>query len=79
MSDRGYKGRPKSKTNKTSIKESADKAEQSTQESFSDKEEIRLNKFIANAGVCSRREADKLIADGLITVNGKWKLLLAQK
>jgi 23S rRNA pseudouridine2605 synthase len=34
-------------------------------------EGIRLNKFIANAGVCSRREADKLITDGLITVNGK--------
>ncbi len=32
---------------------------------------IRLNKFIANAGICSRREADKLIASGVITVNGK--------
>lgn len=32
---------------------------------------IRLNKFIANAGVCSRREADKLIESGLIQVNGK--------
>lgn len=32
---------------------------------------IRLNRYVANAGVCSRREADKLIADGLITVNGK--------
>ncbi len=32
---------------------------------------IRLNKFIANAGVCSRREADKLISEGLITVNGE--------
>lgn len=32
---------------------------------------IRLNKYIANAGVCSRREADKIITDGLITVNGK--------
>jgi 23S rRNA pseudouridine2605 synthase len=31
----------------------------------------RLNKFIANAGVCSRREADTLISKGLITVNGK--------
>lgn len=31
----------------------------------------RLNKFIANAGICSRREADKLIAAGSITVNGK--------
>lgn len=32
---------------------------------------IRLNKYIANAGVCSRREADELIAKGLIKVNGK--------
>ncbi len=32
---------------------------------------IRLNKFISNSGVCSRREADELIANGLITVNGK--------
>ncbi len=31
---------------------------------------IRLNKFIANAGVCSRREADKLIEEGLVSVNG---------
>ena len=31
---------------------------------------IRLNKYIANSGVCSRREADKIIADGLIAVNG---------
>nr|WP_321452971.1 pseudouridine synthase [uncultured Carboxylicivirga sp.] len=35
------------------------------------KDKIRLNRFVANAGVCSRREADKLIADGEITVNGK--------
>ena len=34
-------------------------------------EEIRLNRFIANAGVCSRREADQLIASGKIQVNGK--------
>jgi 23S rRNA pseudouridine2605 synthase len=32
---------------------------------------IRLNRFIANSGVCSRREADELIAMGLVTVNGK--------
>ncbi|MBQ6069718.1 MAG: rRNA pseudouridine synthase [Bacteroidales bacterium] len=31
---------------------------------------IRLNKYIANAGICSRREADKLIAAGAISVNG---------
>lgn len=32
---------------------------------------IRLNKFIANSGVCSRREADKLIESGAVSVNGK--------
>lgn len=32
---------------------------------------IRLNRLIAGSGVCSRREADELIRDGLITVNGK--------
>jgi len=32
---------------------------------------IRLNRFIANSGLCSRREADDLIRNGLITVNGK--------
>jgi 23S rRNA pseudouridine2605 synthase len=31
---------------------------------------IRLNKFISNSGVCSRREADELIKMGVITVNG---------
>ena len=32
---------------------------------------IRLNKFIANSGICSRREADDIITAGLISVNGK--------
>ena len=32
---------------------------------------IRLNKFISNAGICSRREADDLIKAGAVTVNGK--------
>ena len=31
---------------------------------------IRLNKFISNSGICSRREADKFIKAGIITVNG---------
>ena len=31
---------------------------------------LRLNKFIANAGICSRREADKLIESGAVKVNG---------
>ena len=33
--------------------------------------EIRLNKYLANAGVCSRREADTLITSGAIKVNGE--------
>lgn len=33
--------------------------------------EIRLNRFIANAGICSRREADNLISAGQVKVNGK--------
>ena len=37
----------------------------------SDVDEIRLNKYIANSGICSRRDADKLIESGEITVNGK--------
>jgi 23S rRNA pseudouridine2605 synthase len=32
---------------------------------------VRLNRYIANSGVCSRREADELISQGLVTVNGK--------
>lgn len=32
---------------------------------------MRLNRYIANSGVCSRREADEIIRKGLITVNGK--------
>ncbi|AKD05135.1 23S rRNA pseudouridine(2604) synthase RluF [Pontibacter korlensis] len=34
-------------------------------------EPIRLNKFISDSGYCSRREADKMIEQGRVTVNGK--------
>ena len=52
---------------------------QVSNENFSDndmvaapiKEEVRLNKFIANSGVCSRREADNFILAGVVTVNGE--------
>ena len=33
--------------------------------------EVRLNKYIANSGICSRREADTFITTGLVTVNGE--------
>lgn len=34
-------------------------------------EETRLNKYLASCGVCSRRDADKLIEQGVVTVNGQ--------
>lgn len=34
-------------------------------------EEIRLNKFLSEAGVCSRREADRMIEEGRVTVDGR--------
>ncbi len=40
---------------------------------------IRLNRFLARAGVCSRRDADKLIADGMVMVNGQVVLEMGHK
>lgn len=36
-----------------------------------DEKKIRINKYIADAGICSRRDADKLVEQGLVMVNGK--------
>ena len=41
------------------------------EENFDPTEPLRLNKFPANAGVCSRREADEFIQAGVVTVNGE--------
>ena len=53
-------------------------SKEKTEKSFSDTsaekskvEAIRLNKYLANAGICSRRDADELIKEGLVKVNGK--------
>ncbi|WP_420320506.1 pseudouridine synthase [Flagellimonas sp.] len=46
-----------------------DKPKKQTKKSNPD--EIRLNRYVANAGICSRREADKYIAAGNVSVNGK--------
>lgn len=63
-SDRPYerfrKEEPKPKKNKNS-------AQQDLNEGTS----IRLNRYLSNAGVASRREADELISAGLVTINGK--------
>ncbi|MCR8666710.1 S4 domain-containing protein [Aestuariibaculum sp. M13] len=42
----------------------------SSNQKASNPDEIRLNKYVANSGMCSRREADVHIATGLVTVNG---------
>ena len=59
-------GNKKGKNYANKLKTSSNKPETSKEVV----ENIRLNKYIANAGVCSRREADKLIAKGDVTVNG---------
>ena len=51
---------------KSGIPERADKRSVEPEEEL-----IRLNRFISNAGICGRREADKLIVAGDIKVNGK--------
>ncbi len=43
----------------------------STPQIKSNPDEIRLNKYISNSGICSRREADMHISVGAVTVNGK--------
>lgn len=42
---------------------------------MSDRELIRLNKYIADSGVCSRRKADELIEKGFVKVNGETALM----
>ncbi len=50
-----------------SVRKTVKRSGKSDDEDF----EIRLNKYIAKSGLCSRREADEHIKNGLITVNGK--------
>ena len=61
------KGTPK----KGSFAERASKQTANKNKPKSNPDLIRLNKYVANAGVCSRREADTFIAAGNVSVNGK--------
>ena len=61
-----YEKKPYEKKTYSSKKPSASKPEREE-----DDGKTRLNKYIANAGICSRREADDLIASGVVQVNGK--------
>jgi len=65
------------KTNRP--KPSIKKRQKTEYSGFNNDGYMRLNKYIAKSGVCSRREADKLIATGVITVNGKLVTELGHK
>lgn len=52
-------------------KEGEDGRRETNRQAKLDNEPMRLNRFIARAGICSRRNADDLIAAGKITVNGE--------
>ena len=67
------KGKPFGKGNdrtKRFSKENAPVTKKAPQ-TKSNPDEMRLNKYIANSGICSRREADMYISTGSVTVNGK--------
>jgi 23S rRNA pseudouridine2604 synthase len=34
-------------------------------------DKTRINRYLSQAGICSRREADRLVEDGKVTINGK--------
>ena len=66
----------KSKTLKLKVSDNSYSKKKSTPsktmlQAFSNPDEIRLNKYIANSGMCSRREADMHISIGSVMVNGK--------
>ena len=77
----GYQGRPNKPFKKQQHPHSADydpnakysmkKRIEYKEVNIDPNEPLRLNKFLANAGVCSRREADEFIQAGVVTVNGQ--------
>jgi len=63
--------RPRSADYDPNAKYSMKKRIEYKEQNIDPNEPIRLNKFLANAGVCSRREADEFIQAGVVTVNGQ--------
>ena len=63
---KGYNGYSKKKNNKNKQKERNNIIVHNDRS-----DEIRLNKYISETGICSRREADKLIEQGKVTIDGK--------
>ena len=68
---RGYQQRQHSADYDPNAKYSLKKRIEYKETHIDPEEPIRLNKYLANAGVCSRREADEFIQAGVVTVNGQ--------
>ncbi len=67
----GRGGNSKANHKKSYVNENAPKPKKTAKKPSSDPDQIRLNKYIANSGICSRRDADMHISIGSVTVNGK--------
>jgi len=67
----GYKPRPHTPGYNPHAKYSMKKQIEYKETHYDPDEPIRLNKYLANAGVCSRREADEFIEAGVVKVNGE--------
>ena len=66
-----YGKRPRTANYDPNAKYSMKKRIEYKEINYDPNEPLRLNKFLANAGVCSRREADEFIQAGVVTVNGQ--------
>ena len=69
--NRGRYGRPHTPGYDPNAKYNLKKRIEYKEENIDPNEPLRLNKFLANAGICSRREADEFIQAGVVTVNGE--------
>ena len=67
----GHRPRPRTSDYDPNAKYSIKKQIEYKEQFVDPNEPIRLNKFLANAGVCSRREADEFITAGVVSVNGE--------
>ena len=67
----GYQQRQRTPGYDPNAKYSMKKRIEYKEENYDPNEPLRLNKFLANAGICSRREADEFVQAGVVTVNGE--------
>ncbi len=77
--NRANKTDNKSGSSKPAFLDNKNKAKKGDPMPIMNREDIRLNKFLSNAGICSRREADVLIQTGVVSVNDKVVLEMGYK